>query len=244
MFKIGMVGGPCELYIERSINSIIDQKESNWTLQIVLDPVDDAYAIAKKYENEKIKVIQNNTIKKALYNHNLAFSELNCDDEDIIVTMDADDWLFSNDSLSIVKKYYDQYTDTLVTHGSWVGYPNSTAKTNCFPYTIEDWNKGIRNVPWKGTQLRTMKYKVWKNINIEDFKDENNNFFTFCGDLAYMLPALEMAGPNRIKFIPEIIYVYNQETLFSEMKVDISLQQKMCRNIKSKKPYTYKCFNL
>jgi hypothetical protein len=242
MFKIGMVGGPCGPYIEKSINSIINQKESNWALQIVLDPIDDSYNIAKKYENDKIKVIQNDIPQKALYNHYLAFSKLNCHDEDIIITMDADDWLFSNDSLSIVQEYYDRFPETLVTHGSWIGYPDSTVKTNCLPYTIEDWNKGIRNVMWKATQLRTIKYKLWKNIDIKDFKDENNNFFKFCGDLAYMFPSLEMAGPNRVKFISEIIYVYNQETLFSEIKIDKNLQKKICYSIRSKKPYQYKIF--
>lgn len=241
MFKIGIVGGPCEKYIEKCITSFLNQEEKNWEIQIVLDPVDNAYKIAKKYEDKKIKIFQNNNKKNAVHNHVLAFSKLDCKNEDIIVTMDADDWLSSEHSLSIVKSYYQKFPDTLVTHGSWVGYPDPNIPTNCYPYTDDEWKKGIRNLPlWKATQLRTMKYKIWKNIDVNDLKDDNGDFFTFCGDLAYMFPALEMAGQDRTKFISEVIYVYNKETPYNEMKINLNFQQKICKYIRCKKCYEYK----
>ena len=50
MFKIVVVGGPAENYIERCIKSILSQTEK-FDAQIVLDPVgDDTYIRAKKYE--------------------------------------------------------------------------------------------------------------------------------------------------------------------------------------------------
>lgn len=247
MFKIAIVGGPCEKYIEKCILSFLDQDEKDWEIQIVLDPIDNSYDIAKSYESEKIKVIRNETKKGALHNFSLSFDKLNCNDDDIIVTMDGDDWLYSSSSLSIVKRYYEQ--DILLTYGSWIGHPQNpnpiVKRRDLFTnfsndvygaYTDEDWDIGIRNSPWKATQLRTMKYKVWKNIDILDFKDENGDFL-FVADKAFMLPALEMVGRRRAKHVSEIIYVYNKEGIHDPW---LGNMESTCHFISSKKPYVYK----
>jgi hypothetical protein len=44
------------------------------------------------------------------------------------------------------------------------------------------------------------------------------------GDLAFMLPMLEMAGPSHARFLGDYNYVYNGENPLSEHRVDGALQ--------------------
>lgn len=241
MFRIVIVGWRVGRYIERCIRSVIDQECKDWTACIVLDPSDDdsyevAYRISK--EDRRIKLFYNDTQKFAGTNIIKSIAEQSCEDEDIIANLDGDDWFLDNKSLAIVKGYYERYPNILVTHGSWVSYPNPYAMTNNAPYTLEDWQKGIRKVNWRASHLRTFKYKVWKHINKEDLKGPDDIYGRVAVDLAIMFPILEMAGQDRVKFIPELIYSYNQESPYNDSKMRLMEQMHYADYYAAKPPYT------
>jgi glycosyltransferase involved in cell wall biosynthesis len=218
-FKIMVVGGPAEKYVDRCLSSIAEQTYKNWACQVVLDPVGDkTYENALKHKNEKIKIQYNNVQQYNVANFLDASKLLQPSDEDVMIMIDADDWLASSESLSILASYYRNNPEILVTHGSWEAYPRPNA-TNNFPYSQRDFEIGIRTVPWRGSHLRTCKYKLWRNIKDSDLRDANGQYITVTGDLALMFPLLEMAGFKRVKFIPEILYQYNQETEFGDDKL-------------------------
>jgi len=240
MFKIVVVGGPAEKYVERCMESILSQKEE-FQAQVVLDPVgDNTYELAKKYECDKLKVTFSSNRVYALPNIIRSINLLDCSDEDVIVTVDADDWLYSSATLSKVKQRYDQDPNLLVTYGSWKGFPDHSCRTNCRPYSAEEFRKGLRHYDWKGTHLRTFKYKVWKHVNHEDLKDAKGDYFKTSWDIAMMWPMLEMAGYHRTLFINEPLYVYNMETPFNDFKLYLSQQMYLCDYMAAMKPYLYK----
>jgi hypothetical protein len=158
------------------------------------------------------------------------------DDEDIVVNIDADDWLTNSNSLSVVKKVYEDYPETLVTHGYWISSPAGFLGKDCQqPYTREDF-KDIRHAPWKASHLRTMKFKVLKMIQTEDLKDDKGNWFRGATDMAVMFPALEMAGYDRTKFITEPIYTYNRSgPLIGH--TNSGDREKAVKIIRGRKPY-------
>ena len=237
-FRIVVIGWNVGNYIERCLRSIIDQDFKNWTLCAVLDPSEDnTFEVSGKIKDSRIKLIKNNSRKYSLSNIISSIKEQAPDDEDIIATVDGDDWLANNDSLSIVDRCYREDHNLLATHGSWVSYPNPNVGTNNFPYTEEDFRIGVRKVAWKASHLRTYKSKVWKRIKDSDFRDEHGNYFISSGDIAIMLPILEMATLNRIKFIPELIYIYNQETPYSDIKTKLKEQLYIADYIRKMKPY-------
>ena len=225
MFKIIVIGGPAENYVEQCIISIINQIETDWEAQIIIDPVDNSYEIAKRYENNKLKVCKNNVRQYALRNIIAAIHKLNPNDNDILIFVDLDDWLANRQVLSTLKKYYND-TNLLVTYGSWKAYPiEFNYPNNSKPYTENDFNVGIRRSEWKGTALRTMRYKLWKNIRNKDLKNKNGEYFKTAWDVAIMMPALEMAGFERSKFIEKILYVYNKITPFNDDKLYLNEQR-------------------
>jgi len=242
MFRIVVVGWKAEPYVERCLNSIIHQSVQDWTACVVLDPSDDrtveiAQAVAAK--DSRIAVVANEKQLYAIPNIIRSIDEQRPADDDVIVTLDVDDWFSGPDTLEIVKRYYDSNPDLLMTHGSWVSYPHPDAPTNNRPYNHEDWVKGVRKVDWRASHLRTFKYKVWKHVNFNDLKDNAGVYYKSAWDLAVMMPMLELSGPNRVAYVSEKIYTYNQETPYNDSKMRLQEQMRYADEIASKSPYQY-----
>jgi len=219
-FKFMVIGGPVEGYIEKCLTSIKNQDYPNWTAQVILDPCgDNSYEKALKFQDDKIKVTQNEIRQYNIANFYKAVELLNPADDDILIMVDADDWLSGPHVLSTLKKYYEANPELLVTHGSWRAYPNPGVPTNNLPYTELEFQTGIRKARWKGSHLKTFKHKVWKHLKQEDLKYEDGQYYKASGDLAMIYPLLEMAGFKRVKFVPEILLIYNQESPFNDDKV-------------------------
>ncbi len=236
MFKIICVGWKAEQYIDKCIHSLLDQTIKDWECCIALDPSGDkTYEKACKYKSDKIKVLINKEKRYAIGNISYAVKMLNCIDDDILVWLDADDWFSTNKALEIVKGYYDKKPELLVTHGSWQPCPKGSANTNNAPYTRHDFIKGIRDLSmgaWRGSHLRTMKYKVYKHIDQDrEFKWSDGRWLESSYDLSLMYPALEMAGFNRVQFIPEILYIYNRETRYNDDKINGRLQSECAERL-------------
>lgn len=243
MIRIVVTGWHAENYINKCLTSIEKQTFQHWTCCVVLDPSSDkTYENAKKHESGKIKIIKNETRNYAIKNIVTSINTINPNDEDIIVLIDADDWLAHNYSLQIVNNQYNEQSNLLLTHGSWEAYPNKNAITNNGAYTKQDFMNGIRRVSlgsWRGSHLKTFKYKIYKRINQNrDFKDINGNWLKSSYDLSIMLPILEMAGFDRIKFIPHVIYVYNRETQWNDDKVDPAMQDNCTNYLMALSPYS------
>lgn len=242
MFRVMIVGGPAEEYIDRCLGSLVSQEYTNWTAQVILDPYpvgNKTYEKALRYQSDKIRVKLNETRLLALANRLGAVKLLDPQDDDILVILDADDWLSGPESLSIAKKYYDSDPNLLLTHGSWRAFPNEYAPTNNRPYTQDEFNRGIRSFGWHASHLRTCKYKLWKHLRDEDLRDLQGNYYATAEDVVITFPLLEMAGFNRIKFIPEILYIYNQETAYNDEKLALQQQKYNAQKIAEKKPYDY-----
>ncbi len=243
MFKIIITGYNCEKYISKCLYSVTTQEETDWEACVILDPVTDkTFEIAKKWESEKLKVYMNTERIYATGNSVECVRKMNCKDDDILVWLDADDWFYDNHSLKIVKSYYSENPNLLLTHGSWIAYPNPNIQTNNGSYKPEDFqNNGIRNLSlgnWRASHTKTMKYVLFRNIKESDLKDSNGKWLKSAYDTSFFFPALEMAGFNRIQYIPEITYVYNRETQYNDDKVNTSLQEQ-CTIYNSKlKPYS------
>jgi glycosyltransferase involved in cell wall biosynthesis len=240
MYKIIIIGGPAEKYIERCLNSIVNQNMTDWEACVVLDPVgDQTFEKAKRFASPKIKVIQNESQLYALPNILKCVEELKPSDDDVLVTVDADDWLEGANALTILDGYYKREPNLLVTHGSWQSYPNKNEITNNNAYSELDFNKGIRKVGFRASHLRTFKYKLWKRINVEDMKGPDGDFYKSAWDLAFMWPLVEMAGVHRTRYIPEVLYNYNQETPFNDAKVRLEEQCRLTDHQAIRPPYPY-----
>lgn len=231
-FKIVVPFYNTEKYILNCIKSIKKQSYENYQCILIDDmSTDNTLKVIKNYliDDHRFKIIENQEKKYALRNIYEGILSLKPDDEDVIVTLDGDDWFASGDALNILNKYYLN-NDTLMTYGSYKEYPSNLlgSFSRQVPESVVC-NKSFRESPWMTSHLRSFKYKLWKNIKKEDLLDPDGNFFKVTWDLAMMFPMLEMSG-NRSKFIKEILYVYNVDNPLNDHKTNHSLQL-YCENL-------------
>lgn len=236
-FKIIIPFYNVEKWIKNNIESIISQTYKNYECFYVDDmSTDNSSKIIEPYVSDKIQLIKNNQKKYALQNIYDAINFSKPDDEDVIVIVDGDDWLASSE---VFNKLNEVYTaeNILLTYGTYIEYPSGNIPWNVVRYSQEVIENNLyRHDVWRASHLRTFKYKLWKNIKLEDLKDSDGQFYKMTCDLATMFPMLEMSG-GKFKCIQDILYCYNMSNPINDDKVDHNLQLTLDRKIRNKQKY-------
>jgi len=239
MFRVVIVGGPCGPYIDRCLDSLCLQADRGWTAAVVLDRFDDAPERVAARGGTPVTLRVNDKPKGALPNIIDSIGLQGPGPDDVIVTLDGDDWLNGNNVLGKVRRHYQVFPKLLMTYGSWIGYPDPKAVNNSAPYMTHEFENGtLRRGPWRGTHLRTFKYGLWQRVRDGDLRMRDGSYYDCAWDLAFMWPMLEMAGPERAKWIPDQLYVYNRETPYNDEKLRSSRQTAWRDEIAAKPPYT------
>jgi glycosyltransferase involved in cell wall biosynthesis len=201
-----------EDWIELNFRSVISQDyDGQWEWYIVDDMSTDSTTerlkkLVEPYDN--IHLIVNEEKGYCPYNLFKAINAANPKDEDVIITLDGDDWLYNKKVLSIVAAIYDEHNCWL-TYGSYIDFPAMVPGTSNGTYTQDVIEEGkFRQVLWCGSHLRTFKYGLFKHIPQDYCLDDNGDWFTVTYDLMLMFPMMEMAR-DRIYKINQPLYVYN-----------------------------------
>lgn len=180
--------------------------------------------------------VKNDENRGGLYSRAAGIEALECDAADIIVNIDGDDWLARDDALGVVARAYDEQ-DILLTYGSYRTFPDGKRGV-CRPTPRSVVRKNsYRQHRWVFSHLKTFRFILWSNISGADFLDENGEYYREATDMAFMYPMLEMAG-GRLKFIEDIIYVYNTVSEISVDKLRRDAQVSTEMKIRGKTPYS------
>jgi glycosyltransferase involved in cell wall biosynthesis len=187
-------------------------------------------------EDPKFLLIENKDKKLALKNIYEAIAMAKPADEDIIITLDGDDWLAAKNTLEILNNKYKE-DDCWITYGSYIEYPSKVRGkfSRQIPKEIIDSNS-FRESEWMSSHLRTFKYKLWKMIKKEDFLEDDGRFCDGAWDMIFMFPMLEMAG-HKSAFVKDILHVYNRTNPLNEDKVDHKKLLLSEARIRSKEKY-------
>ena len=229
----------CEQWIARCI-------ESTQGDVIVIDDcsTDRTWDIICSYNIEKIR----NPIRigSGLANIIKGIDHISDDFDDIIITLDGDDYL-TPDAYSEVEKAYMAWA--WMTYGSFEPL-SGKFKNTCQPFdnimtpceagylvktavTPETYRQsGL----WVTSHLRTFKRWLFDLILDEDLRDEDGEYFKVAWDMAFMYPMIVMAG-NRVKYIDKIIYKYNDLNPMCDGKINTQEQVRIGKMIQAKEPY-------
>lgn len=238
-FKIIIPLYNVEKWIKKCIRSVKLQEYKNFQCILIDDiSTDNSKSIIENEikDDNRFHLITNIEKGYALKNIFNGINYSNPNDNDIILTIDGDDWLASKNVLDVLIKYYEQ-DDCLMTYGSYIEYPNGNVGkfSKQIPNHVID-NNLYRNYEWSSSHLRTCKYLLWNKIDKKDFLDSNGQFYKITCDLAIMFPMLEMAG-HKAKYVKEILYTYNVENLLNDHKLNNAEQIKIEREIRGKQKY-------
>lgn len=226
-------------WCERNLNALISQKYDNWHAIYINDAsTDDTQQkvedfIRGHHLENKIRLINNETRLGAM--ENIYRAVYMCDDWDVVVLYDGDDWFNGTNVFDVLNKaYLDK--NVWLTYGSYKDHPGGR-RGSCarkVPSKVIKSNK-FRQSPWYTSHLRTFYAWLFKCIKPEDLQLDGK-FFAMTYDQAIMHPMLEMCG-KRSRYIPEILYVYNMENPCNDNKINAALQLMIENLIRAQKPY-------
>src|SRR5579862_2712721 len=157
-----------------------------------------------------------------------------CQDEEVIVSVDGDDWLAHDDVLSVLNETY-QSREIWFTHGTLKEYPwGHVAWCEPIPASIIQKN-AFREFKCP-SHLRTFYAWLFKKIQLDDLL-YHGEFFSMAWDMAIMYPLAEMAG-ERHAFINQVLYIYNMSNPINDNRVNAQLQNDLDAWIRKKNRYS------
>lgn len=224
----------CQSFVERCIFSMMGQTYKNFTCYITDDMSNDFTTnVVKKtiFNDSRFILIENS---KKLYqpgNYDQVLRSENIDDKEVCIELDGDDYLPNSKIFENIAKLYED-ENVWMTSGSFRYHDNRPGFARP-PSTFEN----IRKQTFTLSHLRTWRKWLWNKINQDDLKDENGEYWTVAGDLAFMFPMLEMSGEEHYRFLPEINYIYNELNPLNDHKVNLPKVMETVQKIRNKKPY-------
>lgn len=225
-------------WYERNLSSVLSQNYPNYSIVYTDDCSPDGTGkLVKEYLEkhsltDKVKLTLNETRKGAM--HNLYDMIHACDDDEIVVTVDGDDTLAHPEVINRLNVEYEN-NNVKMTYGSYVDWPGKTRGcSKPVPRNIIDTNS-YRRHPWCFSHLRTFEAWLFKQLPASDFQI-NGKWMMSAWDLPIMFGLAELSG-GRFKYIPDVLYLYNNENPISDYKVRLKEQQTFERIVRSRKPY-------
>lgn len=212
---------------EPMIESLRAQTHKDWIAHIYIDEVGGI----EIRNGTTIRVSKSSSRLGAARNYYEMFMETYMEPNDIVAMVDLDDELLS-DALEVVRDIYNN-TGCWVTHGSYRHMSGQRARFN----GAYEPGESFRTSPWRGGHLKTFKAGLIDHLPESAMKAANGQWLKTCSDLAIMIPMMEMAGHDRVKYIDKVIYQYNDLNPLNDHKVAADQQQKDEVWIRSRKPF-------
>jgi glycosyltransferase involved in cell wall biosynthesis len=224
-------------WAEKCIKSVQSQTYQNY-IHIVVDDAstDNTFQICEKFRSDKMLLKKNSKNLKWL---NTAALHLKPEPNDIVATLDLDDWLANS---SVLQTVVDLYTknNCWLTYGDYVrlSRPGSTGSNHCRPFSAEILSgRKFRSHSFITSHLRTFKGFLWNNIKQSDFLIWDGSWADMAYDCAIMYPMLDMCKPGKIICCPQVLYVYNDGNPLNDHKRDVGLQQRTDKWFRQKPRY-------
>lgn len=213
-------------WAEKNLLSVITQKYDNFEGIYVDDCSLDQTGtivqnILQKYDSSgKIEYVKNTEHRGKTANLWFTLHGLNAkkkiNDDDIIVILDGDDWYAHDQVFSYLNDLYTTH-DIWFTYGGFFRHPPQFDKLLVdVPCDVVEKNL-FRSFKGCGSQQRTFYAWLYRRIKLSDFFFAGK-FMPCAGDMAKVIPIMEMAGP-RFKRIDEKIYVYNRSNVLNDDKI-------------------------
>lgn len=235
-----------EKWIGKCIESILVQDYNDFNLLVVDDcSTDNTWRTIQSYgiDCHKNAIHTGSALANLVYGVNT----IALNSEDIIVTIDGDDWLYSTQVFSYLNEVYQE--DVWLTYGqykplserfkyacqdlSYIKTPGRTGALITVSVTPSSYRKsGL----WVTSHLRTFKKWLWDKIDDKDLRDLDGEYFKVAWDLAFMYPMIEMADTH-IRFIDKLLYIYNDLNPNCDGTINPEWQTSTGQYIQSKQCY-------
>lgn len=222
-----------EKYINQNLSSAINQNYKNYEIIYINDFSSDNtknlfFDLINKssYTHTNIKFINNSFRKGSLRNKYEIIN--NIEKNKIIVNLDGDDFLFHKNVLKFLNLIYT-ISNCKFTYGSYVYQSGKLSFQKKISF------KNFSRLSPHPSHLRSFYANCFQSIPVNQFKDDEGNFFMFCEDRALMYPLFEIFG-DRAFYIPLFLYIYNDMNPNNvNKKIDSKIKSRTKEIIQQKK---------
>lgn len=214
-----------EKTVKQAILSLAAQSYQNWKLVVIDDVSTDntrreilslssalGFHVSGRDDTNKVVVVSNETKKWEIENTLIGLSM--CNDSDIIVRLDMDDYLIDNTIFEQLNDLYTNYpeVEAIWTSHRWFSEKDGLTNTNIsreLPPTADPYV-----YPWVSSHMKTWRKYLSNHVRDENYRGEDGKYFTRIGDQAFYLPVLKLAKNKG--YLPTVAYAYrcdqNKET--------------------------------
>lgn len=217
-FRIIATGYNCREYVEKCLQSVVNQSYPYWSMYVIDDGSTD------RTEKEILRVanqLNDNRIFYALYHENKGAAcrrdsvARNMLHDDVILLLGLDDELLPG-CLDRIKQEYD--AGKWMTYGNWINQHGGTLPEGFLHFDeATHQNREYRKVKYRSTAPNTFYQWLYSLIPPEDLKI-NGKWIDSTTESEVMFSCLEMCGKDRIGVIEEPIYLYNENRSGGSLK--------------------------
>jgi glycosyltransferase involved in cell wall biosynthesis len=231
-----------EKWIGFNVNSIKQQSYKNFIVIYAYDKSsDNTLEELNKHvaKDDRFHIVfnknQDSQISNFIYAYEYMKSLNQIESEDIIVEVDADDWLLHPFVFDYLNQAY-QDPNIWMSYGHYIEYPSGKVGGH-FNMHLPD-GDNIRQNPFAYSHLKTYKAWLFDKVPREYLIDpRTGKYWKTTADFAMCMPMVEMAGKDRIVRFDQPTYVYNtSDDLSSESKTNLAAQKEAERLIRQFKP--------
>lgn len=142
--------------------------------------------------------------------------------EDVLGIVDGDDWLATPLALERVIEEYKR-SGCWMTYGSYMCSDektgNCTTPLSAIHLACEARGRGFREAPWIFSHFFTAKAFLWKAVPRDLLNFDGTIEDGGAPDQIFNIPIAEMASSAHISNIPDILYIYNNQSSLNEFVV-------------------------
>ncbi len=238
-FKVVIPSYNNESWCEKNLFSILDQHYSNYKILYINDcstdrTLEKVEAIKNTHPlGHKITIINNTLRGGPLRNVYMPINFL-CDDDDLVIILDGDDWLEGTKVLSSYNELFTQ-RDLWFVYGN---YRRSNERVGHSPDTCiygEDKIGSPERTPVWVKAPRVFYAWVFKLIKLESLLYQGE-FLPAAGDAGLSYPLLELSG-RRQYFNKNVVYVYNRDNPISHFATIKQFEVDINTFVMQQKPY-------
>jgi glycosyltransferase involved in cell wall biosynthesis len=159
--------------------------------------------------------------------------QANANANDVIVVVDGDDELSTPKALQIINRKYLEMS-AWMTYGSHQG--KYSEQTKDIPTTYhegkEPWSPRRESPSWRFGHPQTFKAHLLQHVSRKDFTFRDGSWLIKATDRGFFYRMLEVAGVDRVGYIPQAIYKYKwSATLSTSAQVPKEMQEAQLEHV-------------